>query len=135
MESEGKLRAGIVGLGFAGNLHKESLKHNETISSIAVVEINSDKRLKAAAENLQTFVNVQDLLETRPDILILSVPPILNRELVTAITSSAYRPKALLIEKPLATTLSDAEEIERALNGSDILSMVGFNRSWFPSRV
>lgn len=131
MEREGKLNAAIVGYGFIGQMHKEVLRDDSRINRISVVDIDWEKRAKAEAEGLDTFSDLSALLDNQPDILITALPPSGNLEAVNRIIASGKRPKALLIEKPLATTLTDAAKIDRALRATDTVSMVGLTGHGF----
>lgn len=130
MQNE-RLDIGIIGYGFAGQLHEEVLRGDNRVNKIAIVDIDWDKRAKAQQEGLETFSDVNQLLDTGPDILITALPPAKNLETIKIIVNHDPRPRAVLIEKPLATTVQDAQNIERELSRSGILSMVGLTGHGF----
>ncbi|OGD89930.1 hypothetical protein A3A54_01160 [Candidatus Curtissbacteria bacterium RIFCSPLOWO2_01_FULL_39_62] len=131
MERPGKLDIGIVGYGYAGQIHREALRHDERINKIAVVDPDWTQRAKASAEGLNAYEDLNQLLDKRVDVVIVSIPPSCNLETVRKITSHGSRPRAILIEKPLATVLSDAEAIQQSLAKTDIEAMVGLTGHGF----
>ena len=131
MEREGKLNAAIVGYGFAGKQHKEALRQDLRVNRIAVLDIDWEKRAQAQAEGLDVYHNLNELLDSKPDIVITALPPAKNLDVVKVITGHDPRPRAILIEKPLAIDLRDAEAIERSLSSSDVSSMIALTGHGF----
>lgn len=115
----------IVGFGFAGKLHREALRGDPRINRLMILDIDWDKRDQATAEGLAAFYDLNQLLDEKPDVIITALPPAENLKNIKTILNHDPRPGGLLIEKPLATTLPDAEEIARLLSSSEMLSMVG----------
>ena len=78
MERPGKLDIGIVGYGYAGQIHREALRHDERINKIAVVDPDWTQRAKASAEGLNAYEDLNQLLDKRVDVVIVSIPPSCN---------------------------------------------------------
>lgn len=131
MERSGKLDIGIVGYGFAGKQHREALKHDGRVNRISIVDIDWEKRAQAQAEGIVTYGDLNELLDSKPDILITTLPPASNLDAIMKIVNHDPRPQALLIEKPLATNFSDSEAIEQTLKDSDVAAMVGLTGHGF----
>ncbi|MBM7551587.1 Gfo/Idh/MocA family protein [Thalassobacillus pellis] len=82
-------------------------------------------RGKAAAEKYQTtfFDNYQDLLGTAIEAVIITSENVKHREHVTA---AAEAKKSILCEKPIATTIEDAEKIISSCRDNDVFLQIAF---------
>ncbi|MBI2034920.1 MAG: Gfo/Idh/MocA family oxidoreductase, partial [Candidatus Levybacteria bacterium] len=103
----------------------------ERVNKIAVIDVDWDKRAKASAEGLDTYHNLGELLDRKVDVVIVAIPPAYNLETIQKIVSHGNRPRAILIEKPLATELADAEAIQQSLLKTDVETMVGLTGHGF----
>ncbi len=64
------------------------------------------------------------------DIVIISTPPSLHPEMALAAIAAG---KHILVEKPIAHTLADAEKMCDAADSAGVLIKTGFNHRYFPS--
>jgi len=125
---DGKYCVGIVGLGFIGKVH-----------AIAYASIRNEVQILAAAdyvpqsrENIQKEFNIphvfedyRTLLELEElDAISICTPNFLHKPIALAALDRGLH---VLCEKPMATTLADAEEIAAKVRESGNLFMVGQN--------
>ncbi len=109
-----KPKIGIIGLGNMGSLHLKVAKTmlRDNIDVIAVCDVD-DRRLRQAEEYgvRKLYKNYIDMLEKEElDGVIIATPPYLHKEpAIHALRKGLY----VLLEKPMATSLRDAEEIAR----------------------
>lgn len=100
---------------------------------VALVDPNSEnlQRAHALFPRARTYANISQLFaRERPDVVSIATPTPLHHE--TLLVIAAHRPKAILCEKPLALTISDAEEMVRVCRERGILLFVNHHRHFDP---
>lgn len=122
------LRIGLIGFGKIGRIHYQHLLE----MSDAAVTIVADSCLNQTGV-APTVPNVSDWREVmnRDDVdaVIISLPHHLHRE--TAVTA-LERGKHVFLEKPLATTLADAEAVVAAAEKYKRTLMVNMTHRFYP---
>ncbi len=102
---------GIIGAGFMGMLHARALSQLPDARVVAVSDpaVKERPRLPDQDEPLEAYPDHTRLLE-RPDIqaVVIASPENLHRQ---AVIDAARAGKHILLEKPIATTLEDADAI------------------------
>ncbi len=122
MANRGQLRIGIVGSGFMGRTYTECLaRYNERAQAVAVAGGKRAPKL-AADYGLEYIPNVPDLI-ARDDIdaLILTTPEIAHLE---EIRPAAAAGKHILVEKPMAPDVSQAQAMIEACEQAGVTLMV-----------
>ena len=104
-----KVRVGIVGSKFAADFHADSYSRNEHADVVAVAAIDNLEEISSKWNIPDTYEDYNEMLK-RDDIDLVSVcvPNFLHHDVAIA---AARAGKHVLCEKPLATTVEDAEEI------------------------
>lgn len=128
-----KLGVGIIGAGWVAGEHIRAFSSQPNVEIMALCSRNEHHaRAKAAAFQLRCDVynHYAKMLE-RDDIDIISIatPPHCHTEQAIAVAQAG---KHLLIEKPMATTLEDAQAICSAVEQAGVKSVVGFILRWNP---
>jgi len=108
------VKVGIVGAKFAGRLHAEAYNRCPNVKVVAVADIDEDA-LSSFQEDFKietTYSNYHEML-ARDDIQLVSVcvPNFLHKEVTLA---AAEQGKHIVCEKPLATSVDDAEAMVQA---------------------
>ena len=117
------LRVGILGAGLMGQAHAQAYRE-AGIHLTGIADIN-----QATATNLATrfdcevFTSAEDLLSAGIDAVSICLPHSLHKE---AALLAASQGKHILMEKPLAITLEEAETIVAACRSAKVRLMVGF---------
>jgi myo-inositol 2-dehydrogenase/D-chiro-inositol 1-dehydrogenase len=109
-----RVRVGIIGSAFSSNLHAEALQDVPEAVLVAVCSPNeSHVRAFAAKWKIpHTFSDYRKLLDSKDvDAVVIGIPNDLHRALVAA---AAEAGKHIIIEKPLAHTLADADAMVKA---------------------
>ncbi|KPJ87998.1 MAG: oxidoreductase [Spirochaetes bacterium DG_61] len=128
------LKVGIVGMGIRGNLYAETVKHNPHAEVIAVSE-SDESRLKDSAKSyrVKTYTDFRDMLgKERFDLAIVALPDHLHKD---AVIAAAQKGCHLLIEKPLATSSEDAQQMVQTIKKAGIKALVGFENRWNPAFI
>ncbi len=128
-----KLRIAVVGGGHLGSIHARLLQQVPDVELAAIVE-PSESRAEELRQSVpsEIFTNVDRFIETTDvDGVILAAPTTLHHDLGTRLL---HRGIHCLIEKPLAPTAWECEELVAAAKASNTILQVGhverFNPAW-----
>lgn len=121
---ERKMRVAVVGAGSMGSQHVTAYRQvGAEVVGICDVDVERARRLGDAV-NAPDYRDVESMLsDAGPDAISVCTPPSQHLEPALA---AAERRVALLIEKPLAHSLSAARQIADAVRANNALCMVGF---------
>lgn len=131
MSDNRELKIGIVGYGFAGQIHNDAINAvnlpDLKTRVMGIVDPSVTARNLAQIHNLEVYSDTPELLLAQsPDILIVAVPPACVLGVVNQIVAAEHRPQAVLMEKPLAISLNDAREVASKLTEKQIFASVGY---------
>jgi len=126
---------GVIGTGIFGENHALVYSRLPEAELVAVCDIDAE-RAKAVAEKYGArthYTDYQELLKN-PDIQAVSVatPDFAHRDIAVA---AAQAKKHILCEKPLATTLEEAQEIVNAADEAGVKLMVDYHNRINPPFV
>ncbi|WP_338785957.1 Gfo/Idh/MocA family oxidoreductase [Metabacillus sp. FJAT-53654] len=130
-----KVRVGLIGTGGISHLHVSQLAELENATIVAVADPNSINREtlinRYNLENITSFDDHLDMLENIPlDAVLICSPHTLHfQQVVDAINHNCH----VLIEKPMACSLEEAEQlIDMAKNANKVLQ-VSYQRHFEPA--
>jgi len=127
-----KLRFGVIGLGTFGEVHLQAYSGHPAAELAAVCDLD-EGRLEAAGERYGVgarFTDYRDLLAMDGlDAVSVVTPDFAHADIVVDAIKSR---KAVLVEKPLATTIQDCDRIGKALRANPVPFMVDFHNRWNP---
>lgn len=126
-----QLRTGVIGLGTFGQWHVRAYSELENAKLVAVADVDQEKaRTLSQRYGVEAYDDYQLLLQ-RDDIDAVSVvlPDHLHKQ---ACVAAAQAGKHILVEKPLATSVADAEVILQAVEDGGVRLMVDFANRWNP---
>jgi len=128
----GKVSLGLIGLGQMGKTHLASCLHLKNARLIAVSDVSEKSLLTAKKAGVKhVFKDYNDLLkDPKIDAVIISLPTFLHAE--ASIKAAEHR-KHILVEKPLARNVSEAERVVSAANLNGVKLMVGYPARFNPS--
>lgn len=112
------LGIGLIGLGRHGSRYAKHLLHD--LPDVRLVAVSRRRTTEgnglASAPTVPCYSDYHELIaDPQVEAVVVVTPPALNREICLAVAEAK---KALLVEKPLATTAEDARAIARAAQGS-----------------
>ena len=114
------IRTGVIGVGSMGQNHARI--YNEVSNLIAVADPNEVQGREVAERfGVVWYSDYRDMLE-EVDAVTVSVPTVFHREVAECLAESGIH---LLVEKPLAGTISDAQAIVDAAGKAEITLAVG----------
>ena len=105
-----KLKIGIVGSKFAAMLHAESYKRCPSLIMHSVAAIDNLDEFADEYQIPNRYNDYREMFEKEDlDLISVCVPNFLHREVVIAAAEAGQ--KAIICEKPLATSIEDGQEM------------------------
>lgn len=123
------LNVGVIGVGIQGETHARCYHAIPNARLVAVCDSNAERRRKVAESyDAAACASYEELL-ARDDIDAVSIalPDHLHREASVQAFAAA---KHVLLEKPMATTVADAEAILAAQKASGRKLMINWSNRW-----
>jgi predicted dehydrogenase len=122
---EGALGIGIIGAGQAGQRHAQAFARlADSVRIVGVADVDEARaQALASACGARAFTDSRALLDERPDAVVISLPHYLHKEAGLAAAEAGAH---ILMEKPLAPTLEDAQAIVEACRKHKVCLAVGF---------
>lgn len=128
-----KIAVGVIGAGTLGELHSLIYSDLQNVELKAIADIDKEKA-KAVAEKFGVenhFEDYKKILDD-PEIAAVSIatPDFLHKD---SVIDAAAAGKHILVEKPLATTLEDADQMVEAVKKAGVKLMVDYFARWMPA--
>ncbi len=120
------LRVGLLGAGFIGGRHAESLSAQDGVRVCAVADPRIDRAQRLAElTGARTYESWEHLLESEElDALYVCVPPYQHGAIEQA---AIERKLPIFVEKPLAADLETAEQLAAEIERTGLVTAVGYH--------
>jgi predicted dehydrogenase len=124
------MRFGLFGTGpWAHMAHAPALTAHESVELVGVWGRNPDKAAELAAlHNAKPYADADDLIAD-VDAVAIALPPDVQAPIALRAATSG---KHLLLDKPVAFTKAEADEIVEVVSSRDLASVVFFTRRLMP---
>ena len=121
-----KLKAGVIGLGILGQQHAEFLHNHPAVDVVAVSDLRQPAAEQVAAKlNAAAFTNYAEMFKQHKlDLVVVATPDHLHRAPTLAAIEAGV--PNILQEKPLATSLADADAIYNAVERAGTRFFIDF---------
>ena len=133
MAAKKQWRVGIIGCGWAGQQHANALSRLQNRAALVAVADNDLARAETFAREHHAWrwtANYRELLDKQKlDAVIVAVPHRLHAEVAVAAAEAGLH---VLVEKPLASTLSEADDMIAAAQQAGVHLMVAENVRYDP---
>src|ERR1700730_14893660 len=127
------MRVGMIGTGYwARVVHGASASQHPKVEFVGVWGRDPTAASAIATDFKARAYDSVDQLIDEVDALTFAVPPDVQAEIATR---AAARGRHLLLEKPIATSVADAQRLERAVTDAGVASVVFFTRRFVPEVV
>lgn len=125
-------RVGVVGLGNMGKHHARNYARMKDVTLVAVCDLNQELVHNISTKfNCKAYSKYQDLFDKENlDAVSIAVPTFLHKEVAL---KAAEKGIHVLIEKPIAGSAKDAEEIIKAAAKRKVLLQVGHVERFNPA--
>ncbi len=131
-----RIAVAVVGAGAFGRNHarvyRELQKRGEAVELVAIVDTDGDRAEALASQfGTRSARSVSELLDTtRVDAASVAVPTVHHFEVATSLLQAGID---VLIEKPLAPTLQEADDLIRTARQADRIAQVGHLERFNPA--
>ena len=126
------IRVGIVGSGFGGTVHAPSYHAHDAFEVVAIASPNNAQAIAKERKIPRAFASLEAMLDgVELDAVSISSPPFAHREHALLAFS---RDKHVLLEKPLARTVEEGEEIVAAAKKAGTACGIAFEFRFDASR-
>ena len=128
-----KLRVGVAGAGFIGAVHAQAYRQLADIEVVGIADPLAEKAEPLAkATGSRVFPDYDALLKAGVDVLSVCLPPALH---LPAAEAAAQAGAHVLMEKPIARTLAEADAMIAACRKGGVNLMVGFTHHFYPEML
>jgi predicted dehydrogenase len=125
------LRIGIVGCGFVTeSRHLPALARIPEVSVVAIADVSTEARTRTAERFgvARAYARAEELAaDPAVDLVAVCVPVASHAEVALSALGAG---KHVLVEKPLALTLDEADRLVEAADSAPGFAFVGFNLRW-----
>lgn len=120
-----KLKAAVIGAGWAGKMHAQAYKISPNANLIGVSDIAED-RAKAIGKELGVFhtADYEALFKKGAQIVSIATPPFTHFEIAKSLMERGVH---VLVEKPITIDLGEAQELVELADRGGAKLMVGFS--------
>ncbi len=126
------IKVGVLGAGHLGKIHLRLLNQSDKYELVGFYDADETNAKKVEAEFGYTFFNTIETLIDAVDMVDIVTPTLSHYD--CALKSIAKR-KHVFIEKPIAKTVEEAEEIRRLLAEHDLRGQVGHVERFNPAFI
>lgn len=123
------VRIGFIGTGGIAQMHMRNFQRIPDAHVVGMFDVAPDRAQSAAAmfPGCQAYDSHQALLKSGIDAVYVCVPPFAHeRQELDAAAAGVH----LFVEKPIATSVEKALEIEEAVARAGVIAAVGYNWRW-----
>jgi predicted dehydrogenase len=118
----GKIRVGVVGVGYLGQFHAEKYGHMEGVELVGVVDVNSPRAKEIAKRcRTQPFFHHSHLFD-KVQAVSIAVPTLLHYPITKDFFLQGID---VLLEKPISHTLEEADELIGLAESRGLIFQVG----------
>ncbi len=125
------MKVGVIGVGAMGQHHARVYHEMDGVELIGVSDVD---RLRAegiaAMHGARAFTDYRELLSCDLDAVSVAVPTTLHKTVAMDVINEGVH---LLVEKPIASTVEDADEMLSAAEGAGVRLMVGHIERYNPA--
>ena len=125
-----KLKVGVLGAGHLGKIHLKLLNQSERYELIGFYDPNKEQAQKVVAEFGYTYFDSIEKLIEAVEVVNIVTPTLSHYE--CALKAIAAK-RHIFIEKPITSTVAEAEEIYRLLEANQLKGQVGHVERFNPA--
>jgi predicted dehydrogenase len=127
---ESKIKIGVIGVGHLGSLHAKMYDEIDGITFAGVYDVSEEKRKEIASKyKVNAFATIDELLKDVDAVSIATITTTHFEVAKQALEAGVH----VLIEKPITTTLADADELIMLAKQKGLLIQVGHIERFNPA--
>lgn len=127
------MNVGLIGCGGIADFHMEAYKRikDVRVKALCDLDLNKAKTLAAKFKVGKVFINYMDMVEDEKFDLVDVCTPVTTHARIVCDVSKAV--PAVLVEKPMALTVLECEEIIKEVERRGTKLCIGHNQLFFPT--
>ena len=130
-EAKRSLRIGVIGAGVMGTNHARVLAGLPDITLVGIIDPLPAHRTRATElTGCRTFASLDELIAEGVDAVIVAAPTHLHHEIALACISRGIH---ILVEKPIASSVKEGQDIVAAARRAGVTLMVGHVERFNPA--
>lgn len=130
MDSVKMVKTGVIGVGYLGKFHAQKYAGMEGVELVGVVDVDPAQAAKIAAEcGCRAFTDYRELLPL-VDAVSIVVPTIYHHPVALDCIAAGVD---MLLEKPITTTLEEADDLIRCADDKKLILQVGHLERFNPA--
>lgn len=124
MNKKSKIKCAVIGVGYLGKFHAEKYHNLPNADLVAVCDFDAQRAQEVAtAYNTRAYTDYQQLIaDAKPDAVSIVVPTSLHHEVSKIFLQNNIH---ILLEKPITTTIEEAEELINIAQNNNLVLQVG----------
>jgi myo-inositol 2-dehydrogenase/D-chiro-inositol 1-dehydrogenase len=124
-----EIKIGIIGAGYIGGVHANLLLRDARVTIASIYDVVKERAEQLArSTGAQVATGAEEVIE-KVDAVYVTTPNTKHTELALAAIAAG---KHIFCEKPMATSLEEAQQVFDAASKSDKVFQVGHNRRFAP---
>lgn len=128
-----QVRVGVIGVGAMGKNHARLYSELHGVELVGVADVNETLAISVAQSyGCKAFARYNDLLDENLDALSIVVPTTFHKKVALDAIQEGIN---VLVEKPIADTVGNADEIVKAARRSRVKLMVGHVERFNPAVI
>ena len=128
--NSGKVKVGLIGAGHLGKIHLNLMKEIEEIELIGFYDIDGEKSAELSKSTGLAYYPILNSLIEKVEALDIVTPTASHYEYALKAIKSK---KHFFVEKPVTTTLSEAEDLINLVEGTGLKAQVGHVERFNPA--
>ena len=132
MNVKKRIKVGVIGVGIQGERHLRAYLENPLVEKVAVADIDTAK-LRRVSELYgveSVYASYSEMFENEElDLVSVATPDFAHKP---PTIEALRRGVNVVVEKPLATTVSDAEDMIKEAEKRELLLFINFFNRWSP---
>jgi len=130
MESDKKIRLGVIGVGYLGRFHAQKYSAMEAVELAGVVDVDKKQACKVAEEcSTQAFTDYHDILD-KVDAVSIVVPTSYHHEVASTCLKHGLD---IMLEKPMTIDLLEADDLIKIARDKNLILQVGHLERFNPA--
>lgn len=125
-----EIKVGVIGIGSMGRHHVRNVRETPGEMLVAVADPAGDKF--GVAGDLEVLPDIDALIKTGIEAAIVAVPTFYHRDVALKLAAAGIH---ALIEKPLARTVEEGQEIVAAFQGPNLVGAAGYVERCNPALI
>ncbi|OCT14482.1 oxidoreductase [Paenibacillus pectinilyticus] len=132
--SKSNLRVAVLGAGAIAGQHFDAIRDTQGFVACAVADIHLEKaEAIAEAYGIRAYTDYQELIrQEKPDVVVIALPHFLHKE--TAIFAAEHGCH-LMLEKPMALSVAECDDIIEAANVANIRILIGHTQHYMAENI